>query len=227
MTAHTVWRSGALVLCLAIASCDRMARTRADTTAIVFDEASDPLVSRHEAQSAFDAARAALARKDFDACITSLSEAAAFFRATAGVVEPEAKTALVAAAEELETLAANIANDRARTPRDFDRVFAQAHAAESAQHLTRVRVALLNGDNMRAGKELLMTVDHLERAAKDARLRGDREVQRAIADTRTLAGEMVKGMIAVPDEVTRTTEEIGRAIRRIDAATNPSATARP
>jgi hypothetical protein len=230
MTHITVRRAGVLVVCLALVACDRVDRPKADTTAIVFDEAPDPLIARHEAQSAFDAARAALVRKDFDRCITSLAEAAAFFRATARVVEPEAKTALDAAAEEIETLAANIANGRARTPRDFDRVFAQAHAAEAAQHLARARVALLKDDHMRAGEELLMTIDHLERSAKDARLRGDRDVQTALADTKTLAGEMVKGTIAVPDETNRVTEEIRRAIRRIDTATNAAnatATVRP
>ena len=72
-----------------------------------------------------------------------------------------------------------------------------------------------------------MSIDHLERAAKDARLHADPAVLTAIADARTLAAEMVMGTIAVPDEVTRVTAEIGRAIRRIDANTNAAATTRP
>jgi hypothetical protein len=231
-TRYTVRRNAttlvsALALTLALGGCDRMERPGPDTTAIVFDESPGALASRHEAQSFFDAARAALIRKDFDGCLTSLTEAVAFFRAAALGAEPDARVALVAAAEELETLVANVARGRTRTARDFDRVFAQAHAAEAAHHSARARVALLKDDNVRAGEELLMSLDHLERAAKDARLRADSTVRAAIADTRTLASEMVKGTIAVPDEVARVTAEIGRAIRRIDTNTNAAATTRP
>ena len=60
-----------------------------------------------------------------------------------------------------------------------------------------------------------MSVDHLERAAKDARREGDGAVQAAIADTRTLAGEMVKGVAAAPDEITKVSEELERAITRL------------
>ena len=217
----------ALALTLALAGCDRMERPGPDTTAIVFDESPGALASHHEAQSFFDGARAALVRKDFDGCLTSLIEAAAFFRAAALGAEPDARVALVAAADEIEPLGANGARGRPRTARDFDRVFAQAHAAEAAQHRARARVALLKDDHVRAGEELLMSIDHLERAAKDARLHADRAVLAAIADARTLAAEMVMGTIAVPDEVTRVTAEIGRAIRRIDANTNAAATTRP
>ena len=211
-----------LALCIVVAGCGRAGAPKQDTTALVFEESPGALASRHEAQSSFDAARRALVRRDFDGCVASLSEAAAFFRATASAAEPDAREALTAAAEELETLVANIAKGQARTPKDFDRVFARAHAAESAHHLARARVALLKDDHVRTGEELVMSVDHLERAAKDARLRADRDVQTAIAYAKTLAGEMVQGTIAVPDETTRVAQQIARAIRRIDARTSAS-----
>jgi hypothetical protein len=204
-----------------------MDRPERDTTAIMFEEPPDALASRHEAQGSFDAARAALVRKDFGGCITSLTEAAVFFRGAAVGAEPDARVALVAAAEELETLVANVARGRTRTARDFDRVFAQGHAAEAAQHRARARVALLKDDHVRAGEELLMSIDHLERAAKDARVRTDPAVRAAIANTRTLASEMVKGTIAVPDEAQRVMDQIGRGIWRIDATTAASAMTRP
>jgi hypothetical protein len=46
----------------------------------------------------------------------------------------------------------------------------------------------------------MMSIDHLERAATDARIRTDSTVKRVIADTRSLADEMMRGVEAVPDE---------------------------
>ena len=213
-TPGSVRRAG-ITLWLALAACGRPEQRTPDTTLVEFDEPGSALASRQECQAALDAARRALVRKDVDRCVTELAEAATFFRAEAVSAAPEVRWALVAAAEEFETLLANVARGRPRTPRDFDRVFAQAHAAEAALHLSRARVAWLQRDHARAGEELLMTSDHLERAAKDARLRTDPILQRAIADTRTLAMERTKGMAAVPDEVQKVSTEIGDAIQRI------------
>jgi len=103
----------------------------------------------------------------------------------------------------LETLAANVANGRPPKPRDFDRALARAHSAEATQHLVHARAALLENDDKRAGEEFLMAVDHLERAAKDAKLRRDSVVETAVADACTLAGEMVRATAAEPDETSR------------------------
>ncbi len=207
-----------LVLCLVLAACGYPERPKPDTAAIMLEESRDALASRLECQEALDAARTALVRKDVDRCVTSLAQAAAFLRTEAIAAPPEARTALVAAADEFEMLLANVAKNRARTSRDFDRVAARAHTAETGLHLSRAREALLKDDDVRAGQEYFMASDHLERAAKDARLRADPVVQVAIADTRSLATEMMNGMAVVPDEALKATQEIQAAIRRIDAS---------
>jgi hypothetical protein len=206
---------GAVALGLVLAGCGPTKPRKADTAAIVFEQSKGALASRLECQTALDAARAALARKNANACITSLAEAVAFFRNEAQAAPSEAQAALLATAEELETLLANVANGRRRTPRDFDRAFARAHAAEATHHLALARVAILKDEHVRAGEQLFMSVDHLERAAKDARMRDDRRVETAVADTRTLASEMIRGMAAVPDESNKVTAEIERAVSRI------------
>jgi len=217
-TPGSVRRAGRLALCALLAACAQPDRQKSDTTAIVFDEPRDALASREECQNAFDAARTALVKRDVDACLTSLTDAARFFRDQSRADAPEARPALQAAAEELETLAANVANGRRRTAREFDRAFARAHAAEAQQHLVHARAALLKDDTVRAGEELIMTADHLERAAKDAKRPADPVVRTAIADTRSLAGEMMRGMAAVPDEASKVSTEIESAIRRIVAS---------
>jgi hypothetical protein len=208
-------RGGMMALYIVFAVCARSERPEPDTTMITVEQSPGALASRRECQAALDAARAALIRKDADACITSLAEAAAFFRNQARTDAPEVRPVLSEAAEEMETLAANIVNGRARTPRDFDRAFARANAAEATQHLAHARAALAERDDVRAGEELIMVADHLERAAKDAKARNDRVVQTAIADARTIGSEMMRGTRAAPDETNKVTVEIERAIRRI------------
>lgn len=62
-----------------------------------------------------------------------------------------------------------------------------------------------------------MSVDHLERGAKDAGRLADAAVQAAVADARTLASEMMKGTAAVPDEARKVTEQLETQIRRLGA----------
>jgi hypothetical protein len=204
--------------CLVIASCDRTPASRRDSSAVTVEESPGALASRHEAQDCFDSARTAFVKQDYEGCITRLAEAAAFFRQQSRAAEPDARPPLDAAAEEIETFLANVANRRQRTPRDLDRVYAQAHAAESGMHLSHARTALAAADSVRAGEELLMSIDHLERAARDARRPRDSAVRRAVADTRPLAAKLATGTSVLADPMHTAMREIEVAIRRIVAS---------
>jgi len=219
-TSLNVRRGGTWCLCAALAACGRAEVPPPDTSAaarvpLEVIESPGALASRHEAQDLFDAARDALVRKDFETAATALSDAATFIQAEARTAGGNGEQALERSAEEIDLIAVRVAHGEVRAPHALDRAFANAHAAEALHHLLRAHAGMLKRANVRAGEELLMTVDHLERAAKDARLQTDSLVQAAIADTRSLAGEMVQGMEAVPDEAARVTDEIERAIRRI------------
>ena len=211
----TRWLS---MCCLVVASCSRTPASKPDSSAVVVEESPGALASRHEAQDCFDSARTAFVKRDYEGCITRLAEAAAFFRAQSRAAEPDARPALDAAAEVIETFLANVAKRRDRSARDLDRVYAQAHAAESGMHLSHARAALATGDSVRAGEELLMSVDHLERAARDAHRPSDPAVRRAVARTRPLATRMVKRTSTLPDDVNKASREIETAMRRIVAS---------
>ena len=215
---------GAWCLCVALTACGRAEAPSPDTGAaarvpLEVIESPGALASRREAQDLFDAAREALIRKDFESAATALSDAATFLQAEARTARADAEQALERSAEEIDLIAVRVAHGEIHAPGALDRVFANAHAAEALHHFLRAHAAILKRDNVRAGEELVMTVDHLERGAKDARLQADSLVQAAIADTRSLAGEMVKGMEAVPDEAARVTDEIESAIHRIAPGT--------
>lgn len=208
------------LLLAALVACSRSEAPHPDTSTaarVPFQVVESPgaLASRREAQESFDAVREALVRKDFEGAATALSDAATFYQAEARTAPVEAKPALDRASEVLDSLAARVAHGEAPAPVALDRVFANAHGAEVWLHLMRAHAAVLKRDNVRAGEELVMSVDHLERAAKDASLQADSLVLAAIADARSLAGEMLKGMEAVPDETARVTDELERAVDRI------------
>ena len=214
----------AALLCAALVACSRTESPHRDTSAaarvpLQVVESPGALASRREAQESFDAAREALVRKDFEGAATALSDAATFYQVEARTAPLDAKQALDRAGDALDSLAARVAHGEVRSPAALDRVVANAHAAEAWLHLIRGHAAVLKRDNVRAGEELVMSVDHLERAAKDAGAHADSLVRSAIADTRSLAAEMVKGMEAVPDETARVTDEIERAMGRIATIT--------
>ena len=222
---HDVRHRGAWLLCVALAACSRTEAPHAGDSAasvrvpLEVIESPGALATRREAQESFDNARDAVARKDFEGAATALSDAATFFQREARDAQPDMKQALDGTSEELDSLAVRAAHGELRTVDALDHVFARAHAAEASLHLLRAHAATIKRDKVRAGEELVMSVDHLERAMKDGRLQSDSAIQAAIADTRSLAGEMVQGMEAVPDEMARVTDEIEMAIRRICVCT--------
>ena len=210
----------ALTVVLFVVSCQRTELPLpADTTAREPATAESPgaLFTRHEAQASLDRARVAFQRKDLEASRSELADAAGFMRTEAQEVGGDARETLRRAADELDSLAARVAKGEVRTTKTLDRFSLCVNRAEATHHLLRAKDAIAKGDHTRAGEELTMSVDHLERAAKDAGQQTDAAVRAAVADTRTLAGEMLKGVHAVPDEVTKVTEELENAILRLDA----------
>jgi hypothetical protein len=210
-------------VCLILAACGRAEAPPRDTTTFRLPldtiESLGALASRHEAQPWFDAAHDALVRQDRESAAIALSDAATFLQKEWDKAPGDARVDLVRAVEELDSLAGVVAHGDLRDPRALDHVFARAHAAEASFHLLRANRAMMRREHVRAGEELVMSIDHLERAAQDAGIKRDAVVQTAIADTRSLAGEMMRGMEAVPDEGAKITDEVERAIRRIRAAT--------
>ena len=183
------------------------------TPAPIVVESRGALATRREAQDLFDRAQTALVRRDYATEANSLLSASDFFRTEARNASEEARSALERAAQHLERLADRAGKREPHPVRLLACAFAEAHGAEALHHLFRAKEAIAARDNVRAGEELAMSVDHLERAVRDVGLRADTTTQTAIADARSLAVEMMRGMAVVPDEEFRVTEEIGRAVR--------------
>ena len=215
----TITRLSALATVVIVAGCNgpeaRPATRDTTPAAPAVIESPGALATRHEAQESLDRARAAFEQKQFQTMRAELADAAAFLRTEAQEAEGDAAAPLRRAALELDSLAARVATGAAPTVSAVNRALINTNRAEARYHLLRAGDAITNGDNQLAGEELTMSVDHLERAAKDAGRPADAAVRTAIADARTLAGEMLKGVGAVPDEAWRVTEQLERAIGRI------------
>ena len=207
------------VLAVLVMSCARepKAESKADTAQApsrVVTASPGALATRREAQETFDRARAALQRKDFAAAKTELGDAAAFMRSQAQDSQGDDKPALEGAAAGFDSLAALVVTGNVQS-KTLDRAFARANRAEAEHHLLRAKEALTKSDNGRAGEELTMSVDHLERALQDAGRQADAAVKSAMAEARTLAGEMMKGVAAAPDEAKKVTDQLTDQIRRL------------
>ena len=173
------------------------------------------LATRHEAQESFNRARAALIRNDSATSARELTKASAFMRMHAEEAEIGAIAALQGASKELEVLAERIARGEAQTIRTLDRVFANANRAEAQHHLTRAVAAMADRGYRRAGEELLMSVDHLERAARDLPRSRDPASEATIAEARTVAVGMVREGAATRGEAKRVIAALEAELRRL------------
>jgi hypothetical protein len=173
------------------------------------------MAERHEAQESFDRARAAVLAKDFATSARELAEASAFLRTHAEEAELGAIAALQGASKELEMVAQRLARGESQTVRTLDRVFANANRAEAQHHLTRAVAAMQDRDYRRAGEELVMSIDHLERAARDLRHPRDADAEPALASARSLAEHMLRGGVPTRAEAKRVTAQLDAELRRL------------
>jgi hypothetical protein len=184
-----------------------------------------PLATRQEAQASFDSARAALVREDYGESARHLAEAAAFMRSHAAAAEIGAIAALQGASKELEMLAERLTRREPTTTRLLDRVVANANRAEGQHHLTRAVAAIADRDHRHAGEELVMAVDHLERAALDLRRPNDTKADPALSDARALADHMLRGGVPTRAEAKHVIGQLEAELRRLCAIIDAEAQA--
>jgi hypothetical protein len=176
-----------------------------------------PLASRQEAQASFDSARAALVSGDHGESARHLADASAFMRSHAAKAETGAIAALQGASKELEMLSERLGRGEPLTTRMLDRVVANANRAEGQHHLTRAAVAIADRDYRDAGEELLMAVDHLERAALDLRRPNDAAADPAVSDARALGRSMARGVVPTRAEARHVIGQLEGELRRLCA----------
>ena len=221
---HRGVRTVVLIAVALFAACDagpvdRLTDTRASPPVRAPTPTAEPsqLAVRQEAQESFDSARTALVRKDYGESARHLTAAAAFMRSHAALAEIGAVAALQGASKELEMLAERLTRGDSLTTRMLDRVVANANRAEGQHHLRRAVVAIADRDYGHAGEELLMAVDHLERAALDLRRPNDAEADPALSDARAFADHLVRGGVPSRAEARHVIGQLEAELRRLCA----------
>lgn len=157
-----------------------------------FEISSGALVRRHEAQADLDAARDALAAGATPRAAHALRTAAAFFAGHA--VRPDAggRTALTAAAAVLGALADTLDRGGPVTVGEVVAASRLANLAEAEHHRVAAGAAWAHGQRSDTGDELVMAVDHLERALTDGGRPMAPEMRRILAVARADACTLMR-----------------------------------
>jgi hypothetical protein len=196
--------SSAAALIGAAIACGRssqVADTAAPAKSRAMTQAGDVFIARREAQLSFDSARARLGAKNYAAAARSLREAAAFTRQHADSIAEPAKKALKTSTDELNRLATRLAGGRAISVRTLDNAFARAQLAEVQYHCVRALDAWKLSNGPETGAELMMLIDHFERAAVDGRQTLTAAAKEMIAGTRATGVKLIQGTAVEPSAV--------------------------
>jgi hypothetical protein len=133
----------------------------------------------------------------------------------------EVKAHLNEVAHELDTLANRAESGAKLTADRLDRLFARANQAEAERHQRRSVDALILRDTLRAAEDMLMAVDHLERAARDARIPLDQPALAVAHSARALGADLLdrhapgqRSIQAVQDSLGREIRQFGMRVRR-------------
>jgi hypothetical protein len=205
IVSSNAYRASLLAAALLVAGCTEHVARRPATNSTAapppVTESRGALAMRHETQESLDRARVAFQWKHFETMEAELEGAAAFLRSEAQETEGGIGLPLLHVAAELDSLAERVACGEPPTASVLDRAFLGVNRVEARYHLLRAGASIVRGESDGAGAELTTSVDHLERAAQDAEHEANPTVRTAIADARTLAGEMRTGMGLVPNDV--------------------------
>lgn len=170
----------------------------ADTTApgiptmAMVDSAPGELAHRREPEPFFERARAALAQKETRKAAVALREASRYFRAVRDSATVQVKEHLTTVENELDSLARVAEAKEGLARRALDGAFARANLAEAERHAARLDAAWARKDTITAAEEIIMTVDHVERANKDAAAPADKFEALQLADARRVGTDLLR-----------------------------------
>lgn len=182
--------------------------------------AGGTLAMRSEAQDHLDRALNARLRRDGKAMAIELRAAAQFFVAAADSASSQIRTDAGTTARELNGLAREAESGELASEVQLERLFARANRTEAARHHARAEAAWTAHDTARTGEELLMAVDHLERAVKDAKLTRDTTTDATIdrgrrTGTTLLRGATAGGAGVTAPDIASTLAAVGTEIGRV------------
>lgn len=173
-------------------------RTAVDTVSQVeptmakVDSAPGVLARRREAEEHFEKARMSFVSKDMAKSAGDIRAAAAYFKRLRDSTSGSIQRRIVETQRELEEVAVKLENRKDVSIRQLDHAFARANQAEAERHLSRSADAWTRKDTTAAAEELIIAVDHLERASKDAGVSLDKSESATLADARRVGSDLLR-----------------------------------
>ena len=171
----------------------------ADRPSLVLDE--NVWVTFYDLPSRrFRGIRDAFLKRDFDTVGRDLDATLGFLRVEAGQAVEQLAPAFAENIGRLERVRADLASNDV-TVSDLDVLFAQSHWILSQHYLVEALESRDENQHRLAGRYLIATAHHLERAVLWSDLRIDRDVLNSLENVRGMASELAGG--ADPDRVYR------------------------
>jgi hypothetical protein len=183
--------------------------------ATIVTQAGEILSARREGQMYFDGARTAFVTKRAADASQALRDGAAFTRRQSISAASPAKEALVSSADELEKLASRVRAGTVKSVQTLDYAFARTQLAEAQLHCTRALSAWRATDAAATATEIIMLVDHFERAAADAAQPLAPATQQTLDAARSLADKLTRGGSVVPLDVEATLSAMDKEVHSL------------
>ncbi len=161
-------------------------------TIAMVDSVPGELALRKEPVQFFQRAHTAIAQKDARKAAAALRDAARYFRQVRDSAAVKVKARLTNVEGELDSLARVAEGKEGIALRALDGAFARANLAEAERHAARLDAAWVRKDTMSAAAEIIMTVDHIERANTDAAAPADKYESLQLAAARRLGTDLLK-----------------------------------
>lgn len=158
----------------------------------MIDSAPGELVLRTEPVHFFQRAHTAIAQREMRKAAAALRNAARYFGEVRDSAAVTVKARLSNVQGELDSLARVADGKEGLALRALDGAFARANLAEAERHAARIDAAWTRKDTMSAAEEIIMTVDHIERANKDAAAPEDTYESLQLADARRLGTDLLR-----------------------------------
>jgi hypothetical protein len=221
----------ALLLAAATSACEKRDVVRDETQAatattpppVRAESVAVPSATALEVYVEMDQAHEGFVRRDFDRTVAALQSAGRKVRNAAENAPADARTALQAAADDLEKTAADVRAGSISSINLFDRKLAAVHASLSRVHHAKAVEAWAAKDSSTAGRELRLAADQLSHGLRRVGRNVKKTTSAAVTDAQRLGEKLAQRVDAGGADVERTMQGLGREIERLagDLVTTP------
>jgi len=151
---------------------------------------------------------------DLKGSADNIRRCAWFLKLIAGASTRQGKKALMASAENLEKLAANVEDNRVKTLQELDDSFAAAEYALARHHYLKAEESA-GKLTARLGREIKAAAVHFEEALSWSGRKLETVPKSLVEDAKTLAERLIRGTAGAGEKISDKVSSLGREIERL------------